>query len=308
MKIIFISEQRGKARQLNLNGWAKVLLSVCLLGLPLTGGMILGLEVAGVRYGFMLEDTLAEVQDELDQQRDGLQQAEQLSDTKIAALTQKLAEMQARLIRLDALGEQLTQMADLDDGEFNFSELPALGGPESELTEKPGEYPLESYYRDVASRLDASEDQLLILRSLLSDYQFKRENELTGRPIKKGWMSSRYGYRADPFTGRRSWHNGVDFAGRKGSDIVAMASGIVTWSGQKQGYGQMVELDHGEGYVTRYAHNLENLVTVGDLVKKGQLIALMGTSGRSTGPHVHFEVYKNGRSVDPASYIRRNLR
>lgn len=313
MKLIFISNGRGKSksRQFTLNGWAKLFLSICLLGLPLTGGIILGLELAGVRYGVMLDKTFAELKANFKQQRAQLAQAEQISESKIATLTQKLGEMQARLIRLDALGEQLIQMANLDDGEFNFSQPPALGGPDEAATEAPVEFvepTLDSYYQEIALRLDASEDQLLVLRSLLSDYRFQKENTLTGRPIKWGWVSSRYGYRVDPFSGKRVWHNGIDFAGKKGGDVVAIASGVVNWVGEKNGYGQMIELDHGEGYSTRYAHNLKNLVSVGELVKKGQIIALMGSSGRSTGPHVHFEVYKNGRSVDPASYIRRNLR
>jgi murein DD-endopeptidase MepM/ murein hydrolase activator NlpD len=140
------------------------------------------------------------------------------------------------------------------------------------------------------------------------DRKLKQQSSVTGRPVQKGWMSSRYGYRTDPFHGRRSWHNGVDFAGKEGANVIAVASGVVTWTGKKQGYGQMVELDHGEGFITRYAHNKKNLVNAGDAVKKGEVIGLMGSSGRSTGPHVHFEVYKNGRSVDPASYIRRTIR
>jgi murein DD-endopeptidase MepM/ murein hydrolase activator NlpD len=121
-------------------------------------------------------------------------------------------------------------------------------------------------------------------------------------------MSSHFGRRVDPFTGRIATHEGVDFAGKLGSEIIAVGSGVVTWSSERYGYGQMVEINHGSGFMTRYAHNLENKVEVGDVVKKGQVIALMGTSGRSTGPHVHFEVYKHGRPVDPAAYIHRASR
>src|SRR5690606_13610451 len=101
---------------------------------------------------------------------------------------------------------------------------------------------------------------------------------------------------------------GVDFAGKLGSDVISVAAGVVTWSGDRNGYGNLVEVNHGGGFSTRYAHNQENLVKVGDVVKKGQVVAKMGTSGRSTGPHVHFEVYKNGRAVDPSSYIHRAAR
>ena len=121
-------------------------------------------------------------------------------------------------------------------------------------------------------------------------------------------MTSLFGHRTDPFKGHRAWHNGVDFAGQLGSAVVAVASGVVTWASERQGYGLIVEVNHGGGYVTRYAHNQSNLVDVGDVVKKGQVIASMGSSGRSTGPHVHFEVYKNGKSVDPASYVDRPQR
>ena len=118
-------------------------------------------------------------------------------------------------------------------------------------------------------------------------------------------MSSRYGWRTDPITGERNMHTGVDIAGKSGSDVVAAAAGIVTWTGRDSGYGNVVEISHGDELVTRYAHNKENLVKPGDIVRKGDTIALMGSSGRSTGSHVHFEVYKNGRSVDPSSYVSR---
>jgi len=121
-------------------------------------------------------------------------------------------------------------------------------------------------------------------------------------------MSSRFGRRNDPFTGRLAWHKGVDFAGKDGSDIVSVGSGVVTWSGDRYGYGLMVEVSHGGGLVTRYAHAKDILVKLGDIVKKGQTIARMGSTGRSTGPHVHFEVRKNGKAVDPARYVNRRSR
>ena len=130
-------------------------------------------------------------------------------------------------------------------------------------------------------------------------------SQVRGRPVKWGWLSSPFGQRVDPITGKTAWHSGVDFAGRDGSDVIAVASGVVTFAGERYGYGKLVEISHANGFVTRYAHHKTLTVTAGEVVSKGETIGTMGSSGRSTGPHVHFEVLKNGRSVDPAAYVSR---
>jgi len=147
-------------------------------------------------------------------------------------------------------------------------------------------------------------DQLAVLESLMASRRLSQDLKPEGRPITSGWLSSYFGNRADPFSGKQKLHAGVDFAGKEGSDVVAVASGVVTWSGKRYNYGTMVEINHGNGLVTRYAHNKDNLVTVGETVKKGQLIAAMGRSGRATGPHVHFEVLQDGRKVNPLKYLQ----
>jgi murein DD-endopeptidase MepM/ murein hydrolase activator NlpD len=228
---------------------------------------------------------------------------------KLQAVTTNVAELKARLVRLDALGEHLTQSAGLDDGEFDFSQLPALGGPLTDTL--PAEFRIDDVADDLASfeqRLANREQQLDILQHLLKNRAVEDQSWLSGRPVSWGWVSSPYGKRTDPFTGKPAVHKGVDIAGRAGSDILAVASGVVTWTGERGGYGNMVEITHSDGYVTRYGHNRENLVRAGDLVKKGETIALMGSTGRSTGAHVHYEVYKHGRPVDPSSYLRRTRR
>ena len=143
----------------------------------------------------------------------------------------------------------------------------------------------------------------------LQDYLITEDNIKsaipTGRPIKKGWVSSYYGYRVDPFSGKKVFHHGLDFAGKAGSEVVAVANGIVSWQGSRGGYGEMIEIDHGNGYQTRYAHNKKLVVKLGDRIKKGQAIALMGSTGRSTGPHVHFEILRDGKTVNPANFIKR---
>ncbi|HEY6599128.1 MAG TPA: M23 family metallopeptidase, partial [Pseudomonadales bacterium] len=160
--------------------------------------------------------------------------------------------------------------------------------------------------QQLADQIKVREDELEVLASLLANQKFREQVSVAGRPVKLGYMSSGFGRRVDPITGRMAWHAGADFAGQKDSDVVAVASGVVTFAGERNGYGRMIEINHGAGYVTRYGHHDELLVTAGDVVKKGQLIARMGSTGRSTGSHVHFEVLKDGHQVDPARYVARS--
>lgn len=311
MKIIVVSKRHGNTRSFTLGAWKRALISACILGLPV------GITLGALKY-FDTEADSELLNPEsrkawvaaLNEQAAQIEQAKLESEQKLAAMTMRVAELQARLVRLDALGERLTSMAHLDNGEFDFSNMPALGGPEQNIEEEgyASSPDIESSLDKLASQIEDRQQQLDTLEALLVNRKLQDEVFLAGRPIKKGWMSSRFGRRTDPFTGRVAWHEGVDFAGKDGSDIVAVASGVVTWSSERSGYGNLVEINHGNGYKTRYGHCKENLVKVGDVVKKGQIIALMGSSGRSTGPHVHFEVYKNGRAVDPSTYIHRASR
>ena len=308
MKIIIINGKHQQSRTLSLGRWTRTLLSLCLLGMPLGLGGYLGYLAASHEGEMLDQQALAQLKDELGQDREQLQQARVRADQELQALTLKLAELQARLVRLDAVGERITAIAKLDEGEFDFNQVPALGGPEAEDSRKVSPPDFLFAMDELIARVDNREQQLEILETLLANRKIEDDIFIAGRPILKGWMSSRFGYRNDPFNGQVAMHQGVDFAGREGAEVIAVAAGVVTWSGERYGYGQMVEINHGSGYVTRYAHNKENLVQVGDIVKKGQTLALMGSSGRSTGPHVHFEVYKHGRAVDPAAYIHRASR
>ena len=344
MKIIFLRSRQGRSFTLTLNTWAKVALSLCVLGVPLGAGLVIG---AKSDLGdASLRAALAAVQAELDLQHEELQLGVASADKKIAAYSQKLAEIQARMVRMDAMGERITDIAGLDKGEFDFSHTPAIGGPgelgsldgakpmlaadtsvigsaaEASISGTAGIAPagsgsafgnvissdLQDLFAELEARIDNREQQLELLREMIVDRDLKRESTISGRPIVKGWLSSHYGKRTDPFNGRKVWHLGVDFAGKEGSGVISVASGIVTRAEPYKGYGRLIEIDHGGGFVTRYGHNKTLLYKVGDLVKKGQVIAKMGSTGRSTGPHVHFEVYKNGRNVDPSSYIRRTIR
>jgi murein DD-endopeptidase MepM/ murein hydrolase activator NlpD len=240
---------------------------------------------------------------ELEQQREVLEQSREESENHINALALRLGEMQAQVLRLNALGSRLTGMAGLDDGEFSFDAPPAVGGPVTgaRAIEVPE---FELALDGLEQRLDTQERQLKVLADLLLLRGLDSRQLPAGRPVDSGWLSSVYGQRPDPFSGKMGWHAGVDFAGQSGTDILAVADGVVTWSDSRYGYGQLVEVDHGNGYRTRYAHNKENLVAVGARVRKGDVIARMGSSGRATAPNVHFEVLLNGRHVNPAKYVR----
>ncbi|MCV6604822.1 MAG: peptidoglycan DD-metalloendopeptidase family protein [Porticoccaceae bacterium] len=307
MKIIFIGNNQDSSRTVSLNSWAKVVLSLCFLALPTGAGFLIGKLASDRNADLELVQAVEAMHEELQQQRDTLDGERTEARRRLAALTSKLAQMQARLVRIDALGEHLTDVASLDEGEFDFSRVPALGGPDQAILGAGEPSDLDKLFSQLERQLEDRELQLQMMDSMLVDREITQQTTVTGRPITKGWMSSRYGTRTDPFHGKAAWHNGVDFAGKEGSDIVATAAGVVTWSGKRGGYGNLVEIEHGDGFVTRYGHNKENLVKAGDVVKKGQVIALMGSTGRSTGPHVHFEVFKNGRSVDPATYIKKTV-
>lgn len=309
MKLVLTNRKHGGSRTIELGRWSRALLSLCCLGLPL-GLVALGYVVGQQAEARAVRDaSLGNLHDELSSQSSELEGLRARAERKLQALSMGLAELQARMTRLDALGEHLAGMADLEEGEFDFSQPPAIGGPLAldngvDLL-APG---LTDEMEAFAARLSRREQQLDILESLLTHRKLNDQVWVSGRPVEKGYISSGYGVRTDPFTGKRSSHHGIDFAGRAGSNVVAVAGGVVTWSGRKPGYGNMVELSHGDGLVTLYAHNQENLVQPGDVVRKGEPIALLGSTGRATGAHVHFEVYKHGRPVDPSSYVRRTRR
>lgn len=227
------------------------------------------------------------------------------AENNLNALALKLGELQARAIRLDALGERLVEMGQLDAKEFGFGQPPAAGGPENSTSlQAHSVSDFVAALEALAAQLEDRAPKLRALEGMLLSRRLRAESEPSGRPVARGWLSSRYGYRTDPMSGRKTFHQGVDFAGRAGSAVVAVASGVVMWSGWRHGYGKLVEIDHGNRYATRYGHNKQLLVQVGDWVKKGERIALMGSSGRATGPHVHFEVLRQGKHLNPVKFVR----
>lgn len=226
------------------------------------------------------------------------------ADDQLRAMTERMVEMQARLIRLDALGEHIAEAANVKSEEFSFEKKPPMGGPlTEELTVLQNEAGVEQRLQELAAEIELKETQLEALDSLLSGRRSQPKSYLANMPVRRGYITSRYGYRTDPFTGRTAFHAGIDFAGPEGTDVFAVAPGIVTFAGVKSGYGNVVEINHGDGMSTRYAHARSLVVKVGDMVSKDQLVAYMGSTGRSSGPHLHYEVMRNSDQVDPSTYI-----
>jgi murein DD-endopeptidase MepM/ murein hydrolase activator NlpD len=246
---------------------------------------------------------------EMQSQWDEIELAKQASQQQINALAARLGMIQAHVRRLDAAGERILTISGIDAKEFNFGETPAVGGPEDSLGDRNSNISsLDMAFKDVNLSLQSREQQLKVLESLLMDKHMGVERYISGRPTTKGWLSSFYGERSDPFTGKPAWHAGIDFAGKEGDPVIATAAGVVSWVGHRSGYGLLVEINHGDGLVTRYGHNKKALVAKGDVVKKGQKISKMGNSGRSTGAHVHYEVIKKGRPTDPTPYVNRRTK
>ena len=309
MKIIIVDQKHGETKSLVLKGWARVALSICLLGAPVVLGYYGYIFSAARNADFYKDEATQAWIDELESQKADIEQIRQDTLAQLQALTLRMANLQARLLRLDALGQRLTEISNLDDGEFDFTQQPAIGGPMDQDEERVAMPDFIQALDNLTREIEDKQQQLELIDSLMAVQQIESNAYLAGRPIDRGWISSTYGRRIDPFTGKLAWHQGIDFAtGRTGVDVQAVASGVVTFAGEKQGYGKMVKLNHGNGYETLYAHDEKLLVKPGDIVKKGQVIALSGNTGRSTGPHVHFEVHKNGRVVDPSSYVHRTSR
>jgi len=238
-------------------------------------------------------------------QRDKVDTAIGDADRNLNALALRMGEIQSRVVRLDALGRRLVEMADLDIGEFSFDDVPARGGPDLVTEREPFEVPdFLASLEELVRVLEDREPKLAVVEGTLMNRKLHAEVYPTGRPVNKGWISSIFGWRNDPITGKRAFHEGIDFAGRASSEVVAAAAGVVVWSGSRWGFGNTVEVNHGNGYSTLYAHNKKNLVKVGETVKKGQVLALLGSTGRSNGPHVHFEVRRNGKAVNPITFVR----
>lgn len=266
------------------------------------GGLLAGTLFSGPSR---VKAQLNVARNDLSAQRAEVKRKRQDMDRNTEALALRVGELQAEAARLNALGERIAKLGKLDDGEFDFDRKPGVGGPSTTHFIKPVTAPDIKLAVNRLDHLLASQaNQLDLLESMLLDRKLDSSLMPSGSPVRSGYVSSAYGSRIDPFTGGADFHPGMDFSGDSGDDILAVAGGLVTFAGVRPGYGIAVEIDHGNGYKTRYGHNRRLLVTVGRAVRAGEVIAEMGSTGRSTGTHLHLEVWRDGRTLNPRQFLQ----
>jgi len=282
-----------------------VLTLLAIVALAVWGGYSFRYQVAAqaeldqARYELTLQQQKAEAE----QQR--IQAMLDTERNKMMVYARTIGQLQAKLVRLDSLGERLVDVAKLDREEFDFSLEPAVGGSQVAMPTSASDIrsALDAQVKGASSRLSHLDTQLAVIDMVLQD---SREIALArphAWPSEGGSLSSHYGQRNDPFTGRKAFHKGVDIANRYGAPVLASSRGVVVYAGHHRDYGYMVEVEHGYGYRTRYAHMSSVVVKPGDEVSDNQMIGRIGSSGRSTGPHLHFEVYRFGKLLNPAKFI-----
>lgn len=300
MNIILVSGRLAKARTITLGPkHIAVATASVLFAVLLTSGL---LNFAMLRYAAELPFLKSQVRSI---QQTQLVENESYMRDNLNAMAQRLGQMQAQLLRLDTLGERLAKLAGFKPQDFQFNEAPGRGGAPSAVPSQ--DVSLDDMFKQVdklTRQVDDRGGKLSALESILVIDSAKKKLIPTMMPVIGGAYNSNFGWRLDPFNGQHSYHEGIDFAGSLGTPILAAAGGVVVYAEYHAAYGNMVEIDHGNDLITRYAHASKLLVKVGDMVLRGAKIAEMGSTGRSTGTHLHFEVRQRGVSVNPAQFLQ----
>ncbi len=303
MNIILVSSHLAKARTLTFTRRHFVLLLVALFLVVVL--MVLGLNYLSLRYVDKINSPALRSFVMSVQQEEYKKNQQYLRDN-LNTMAIKMGQMQAQLLRIDSVGKRLTELSGIEPQEFMFDQMPGQGGAVSTLLSQDisfGEF--NNQVEDLSRTLDDRLGKLETLDLILRQDRLKKEMRPTNMPVDVKWYSSSFGPRIDPFTGKRAYHKGIDFVAEIGEPIKAAAGGVVVYSARHPEYGNMVSVDHGNDLVSRYAHASKRLVKVGQVVKQGEKIAEVGSTGRSTGPHLHFEVRHKGRALNPSRFLKK---
>lgn len=249
-------------------------------------------------YRIAVESRVNEQENEISKTRDYVRQ-------HLDVLGSRIGSLQAQVSRINAVEMRLAEVSGIDLADFQFDQDPPIGGTGKDIDSE--QIDIENAIVTIEKELTLRESEIAAVDFLLSRKNLQSQQTPQGWPVAKGWVSSSFGSRMHPMTGKKQFHRGVDIPGRLGADVLAVADGVVKRSTKSGKYGWLVELDHGDDYVTLYSHNSKNRVTEGQTVSKGQAIAEIGSTGRSTGPHVHFEVRKGGRHINPLKYLYKKI-
>ena len=300
MNIILVSDSLAKSRSVSLSQTQVLLIALAIL---FSGALLaIGTYMTTMKFAVDLRNPyLRTLVGELYQDDQKRNEAEMRDNMN--ALAVKVGELQARILRLDAFGERLAKAAGIKREEFRFDEKPGQGGPAAAAGRDLSLAEFNQMLAEISRVLDDRSDKLGVLDSLLMDGRLAAKTIPTTMPVEAGYYSSNYGYRIDPITGRSSFHTGVDIIASPGTPVMAAAGGVVATVAYVSEYGNIVEVDHDNGLTSRYAHLSKSLVRVGDVVMKGQVIARVGATGRTTGPHLHFEVREKGIPLNPNKFL-----
>ena len=300
MQIIIFKSGKNKSSSYKISGLLFLFLVTSLV-IALTLALSSATYIYGYKQGFyeLNEDRIQDISNYQNQ----IKLIKDENKEKMKFFSQKLISISYQIEKLNSLGNKISNIAKLDKKEFNFKIENNIGGANKVNIEFEYESEFDKYLDNMISDLSLKTDNLNYINKIVNNMEMKEQFFPSGSPTSKGYVSSEYGNRINPFTKKINFHKGIDIAHKTESDIRSLAGGEITYSGKKYGYGNLVEVSHLNGYVTRYAHNNRNLVKVGELVKKGQIIAKMGSTGHSTGPHVHLEVLKNNKHINPNKFI-----
>ena len=307
MKVIFLKDSRTSSRPLCLSGNKLLVAGIAaLIGLPVLLGGISYWLVASIDRSlnpFVDPEYRVAVESRVRDQQQQMNQTKEYVRQHMDVMGRRIGSLQAQVSRISAVEMRIAETSGINLSDFQFDVEPPIGGASAAEAVDSEQVDIENAIDAIEKELSRRESEIAAMDFLLSRRSLDSQQTPTGWPVKGGWVSSSFGSRLHPMTGKKQFHRGVDIPGRLGADVLAVADGVITSSGRSGNYGFMVEIDHGDGYTTLYSHNSENLVVVGETVVKGQAIAKIGSTGRSTGPHVHFEVSKNKRTINPVRYL-----